>query len=148
MSGGGLRPTVEAVWLQWPTPGAPSAAIELNGKGAILCVFIFHAAFGEHGDFNSHRDPRPTTTRPSGTAARTKLLPTRALRLATPSRVQVGTTQGPRQCYLLYTIENTIHRHKYHEPYYEWRTTDKKDDGNNARVLLYYNGAAPERRKT
>ena len=55
LSGGGLRPTVEAVWLQWPTPGAPSAAIELNGKGAILCVFIFHAAFGEHGDFNSHR---------------------------------------------------------------------------------------------
>ena len=47
MSGGGLRPTVEAVWLQWPTPGAPSAAIELNGKSAILCVFIFHAAFGE-----------------------------------------------------------------------------------------------------
>ena len=36
MSGGGLKPTVEAVWLQWPTPGAPSAAIELNGKSAIL----------------------------------------------------------------------------------------------------------------
>ena len=46
------------------------------------------------------------------------------------------------------SIENTIHRNKYHEPYYEWRTTDKKDDGNNARALLYYNGAAPERRKT
>ena len=46
---------------------------------------LFHAAFGEHGDLNSHRDPYPTTTRPSGTAARTKLLPTRALRPATPS---------------------------------------------------------------
>ena len=104
-----VRPTVEAVWLQWPTPGAPSAAIELNGKSAILCVFIFHAAFGEHSDFNSHRDPHPTTTRPSGTAARTKLLPTRALR--TGDALKSASGDDPRTEAVLSPLD-----HRKHDP--------------------------------
>ena len=116
MSGGGLKPTVEAVWLQWPTPGAPSAAIELNGKSAIL------------------RGPQPGSTGD-------------ALKSASGDDPRTEAVLSP-----LDSIENTIHRNKYHEPYYEWRTTDKKDDGNNARryytsMVRHQKGGRPDEPK-
>ena len=78
LSGGGLTPTVEAVWLQWPIPGPP-AGIELNGESAVLCVF---AALGEYRDVKALRDPHPTSSakqrprpRDGGEAGAEKWLP-------------------------------------------------------------------------